>query len=167
LGFIERRLQLDVADGATQEQLQSRLDAGLEGFKKGFAEAAEQLKLLSRFSPEVEADIGDTYQQVIEGTDALRARFIQGAAAPAVASSETAINTPSQVNNIAVQQGLYEYAEARDFRVELITQEGDKVSIRASSNMGVSVSAGRDANGIYGNASQSSASSFELLIEGD
>ena len=39
LGFIERRLQADVADGATQEQLQSRLEAGLSGFKKGFAEA--------------------------------------------------------------------------------------------------------------------------------
>ena len=168
LGFIERRLQLDVADGATQEQLQSRLEAGLEGFKKGFAEAEEKLKALSMLSPEVAADIGDTYKQVIAGIDAMRAKFIENTvpkASGAVVAPD--VVRPAQINNIAIQEGLYEYAEARDFRFELTTQEGDKVSIRASSSLGVSVSAGRDGKGIYGNASQSSASSFELLIEGD
>lgn len=168
LGFIERRLQLDVADGATQEQLQTRLEAGLEGFKKGFAEAAEKLKALSMLSPEVEADIGDTYKQVFAGVDSLRAKFIEDAAPKANEPAAAAeVTRPAQVNNIAIQEGLYEYAEARDFRFELTTQEGDKVSIRASSSLGVSVSAGRDAKGVYGNASQSSASSFELSIEGD
>lgn len=168
LGFIERRLQMDVADGATQEQLQSRLDAGLEGFKKGFAEAADKLKALSMLSPEVEADIGDTYKQVIAGVDALRAKFIEGTEPVANEQSPaSAINTPSQINNIAVQQGLYEYAEARDFKFELTTKEGDKVSIRASSSMGMSVAAGRDGNSSYVNASKSLASNFALSIEGD
>jgi hypothetical protein len=168
LGFIERRLQMDVADGATQEQLQTRLDAGLEGFKKGFAEAEEKLKALSMLSPEVASDIGDTYKQVMTGLDVLRAKFIEDTSPKA---SEAAVAPevvrPAQINNIAIQEGLYEYAEARDFRFELTTQEGDKVSIRASSSLGISVSAGRDAKGLYGNASQSSASSFELSIEGD
>jgi hypothetical protein len=157
-----------VADGATQEQLQTRLDAGLEGFKKGFAEAEEKLKALSMLSPEVAADIGDTYKQVMTGLDVLRAKFIEDTSPKA---SEAAVAPevvrPAQINNIAIQEGLYEYAEARDFRFELTTQEGDKVSIRASSSLGISVSAGRDAKGLYGNASQSSASSFELSIEGD
>ncbi len=168
LGFIERRLQLDVADGATKEQLQARLDAGLEGFKKGFAEAADKLKALSMLSPDVEADIGDTYKQVMSGLDALRATFIEDAA-PSVSEPKVTpeVVRPAQINNIAIQEGLYEYAEARDFRFELTTQEGDKVSIRAASSLGVSVSAGRDAKGIYGNASQSSSSSFELSIDGD
>lgn len=168
LGFIERRLQLDLADGATKEQLKTRLEAGLEGFKKGFAEAAEKLKALSMLSPEVEADIGDTYKQVIAGIDSLRVKFIEDAAPKANEPAVTAeVAPPAQINNIAIQEGLYEYAEARDFHFELTTQEGDKISIRASSSLGVSVSAGRDAKGIYGNASQSSASSFELSIEGD
>ncbi len=172
LGFIERRLQLDVADGATQEQLKSRLDAGLEGFKKGFAEAAEQLKALSMLSPEVEADIGETYEQVTSGIDALRSKFIVGtkeSAVPATKNSSPAspIKAPTQINNIAVQEGLYEYAEARDFRFELTTKEGDKVIIRASSSLGVSVAAGVDGSGSYTNASKSSASNFSLSIEGD
>ncbi len=167
LGFIERRLQLDVADGATQEQLQARLEAGLEGFKKGFAEAEEKLKALSMLSPEVATDIADTYKQVISGIDALRAKFIEDAAPANEPAATPEVAQPAQINNIAIQEGLYEYAEARDFRFELTTQEGDKVSIRASSSLGVSVSAGRDAKGIYGSASQSSASNFELSIEGD
>ena len=172
LGFIERRLKMDVAEGATQEQLQSRLEAGLEGFKKGFAEAAEKLKALSMLSPEIKADIDDTYKKVLSGVDELRSQFIKGAETPAgpatqKPSSAPAIKTPSQVNNIAVQQGLYEYAEARDFKFELVTKEGDKVSIRASSSLGVSVAAVRDKNGVSVNGSQSSASSFELSIEGD
>jgi hypothetical protein len=175
LGFIERRLKLDVADGATQEQLQSRLDAGLQGFKKGFADAAEQLKALSQFSPEVEADVADTYKQVLDGVDALRAKFIAGtttAPAPKATSATTpkaapAIAAPAAINNIAIQQGLYEYAEARDFKFELMTKEGDKVTIHASSSLGVSVAASRDAKGVSVNGSKSTSSNFELSIEGD
>lgn len=77
LGFIERRLQMDIADGASQEELQARLEAGLSGFKKGFAEASEKLEALSLLSPEIKADIGKTYDLVIEGIDQLRAKFIE------------------------------------------------------------------------------------------
>jgi len=168
LGFIERRLQADVADGATQEQLQSRLEAGLEGFKKGFAEAADKLKALSMLSPEVEADIGDTYKQVLSGLDELRSKFIKGTNSSGEEKpAAPTVKTPSQINDIAIQQGLYEYAEARDFKFELTTKEGDKVSIRASSSLGVSVAAGRDTNGINVGASKSSASNFSLSVEGD
>jgi hypothetical protein len=168
LGFIERRLTMDAAEGATQEQLQSRLDAGLEGFKKGFADAAEQLKALSMFSPEVEADVADTYKQVLEGVDALQAKFIAGTAvSSATQKPAPALAAPSAVNNIAIQQGLYEYAEARDFKFELVTKEGDRVSIHASSSLGLSVAAIRDSHGVSVNGSKSSASNFDLSIEGD
>lgn len=169
LGFIERRLKMDVADGATQEQLQSRLDAGLEGFKKGFADAEEKLKALSMFYPEVEADLADTFKQVLDGVDVLRAKFIGGTETnPAATPAATpVIAAPASVNNIAIQQGLYEYAEARDFKFELTTKEGDKVSIRASSSLGVSVAAAQDKNGVSINGSKSSANNFELSIEGD
>lgn len=169
LGFIERRLKMDVAEGATQEQLQSRLEAGLTGFKKGFAEAEEQLKALSQFSPEVAADVADTYKQVLDGVDALRAKFITAATTPVTTTNldKPAIATPAAANNIAIQQGLYEYAEARDFKFQLTTKEGDKVSIRSSSSIGVSAAIGRDSNGVSVSGSKSSANNFELSIEGD
>lgn len=168
LGFIERRLKMDAAEGATQEQLQSRLEAGLEGFKKGFAEAEEKLRALSMFYPEVEADLSDTYKQVIAGIDALREKIVAGVAPSSSGQqvTESAIAAPSSIN-IALQQGLYEYAEARDFKFELLTKEGDKVSIRASSSLGVSATAAQDKNGVSVNGSKSSANSFELTIDGD
>ncbi len=169
LGFIERRLKMDAAEGATQEQLQSRLEAGLEGFKKGFSEAEEKLKALGMFYPEVEADLKDIHEQVLKGIDALKEKFVAGVKSDSATQSESLpnITAPTSFNNAAIQQGLYEYAEARDFKFELTTREGDKVSIRASSSVGVSVAAAQDKNGVSVNASKSSASNFELSIEGD
>lgn len=78
LGFIERRLRMDQADGATQEQLEARLEAGLSGFNKGFAEAQEKLKALDMLSPEIASDIDNTYELVTKGIDKLREQLLGG-----------------------------------------------------------------------------------------
>ena len=162
LGFIERRLQADVADGATQEQLQSRLEAGLSGFKKGFAEASEKLEALSLLSPEVKEDIGTTYDLVLKGVDELRSKFIQSTAPDAKAKAEAEAAQPTDVKSPDTKTiktsdskassgeldvpdflpatsaylgyGNYEYGRAREFSFELTTKEGDKVTIKASSS---------------------------------
>lgn len=188
LGFIERRLQLDVAEGATQEELQARLEAGLSGFKKGFAEASEKLEALSLLSPAIKQDIGQTYDLVLDGIDGLRAKFIQ--------STETEVqpqaNKPAEVIKTAEPKqaaskldmpdfipasssylgyGNYEYGRARQFSFELTTKEGDKVTIKATSSGGLAVEAGRAGRGNSSasalNASYSSSESFSLSIEGD
>lgn len=82
LGFIERRLTQDIKEGATFEQLESRLAAGLKGFEQGFAEAQEQLKALASFNATVEAEIGDTYNRVIKGFEDFRVRFLDNWIAP-------------------------------------------------------------------------------------
>lgn len=189
LGFIERRLQLDVAEGASQEQLQSRLEAGLAGFKKGFAEASEKLEALSLLSPEINADIGKTYDLVLDGIDGLRSKFIQSTEADAAEPKST---QPAEVLKTAEPKkspakldvpeflpatssylgyGNYEYGRAREFSFELTTKEGDKVTIKATSSEGLAVEAGRagNSNNSVGalNASYSSSQSFSLSIEGD
>lgn len=189
LGFIERRLQLDVAEGASQEELQARLEAGLAGFKKGFAEASEKLEALSLLSPEIKADIGKTYDLVLEGIDELRSKFIQSTEADAV---EPKSNQPADVLKTAEPKksptkldvpeflpatssylgyGNYEYGRAREFSFELTTKEGDKVTIKATSSEGLAVEAGRSVRGNNSvsalNASYSSSQSFSLSIEGE
>ncbi|MDQ2076370.1 DUF5610 domain-containing protein [Marinimicrobium sp. ABcell2] len=77
LGFIEQRLLKDAAEGATQEELKLRLEQGLAGFEKGFAQAREQLEALSMLSPEVSEDIGRTRELVLEGIDQLRLRLLE------------------------------------------------------------------------------------------
>lgn len=71
LGFIAHRLEQDKQNGASPEQLQSRLEAGLKGFERGFGEASSMLKDLDLLSEKVQADIGETRQRVHEGVDAL------------------------------------------------------------------------------------------------
>jgi hypothetical protein len=195
LGFIERRLQMDVADGATQEELQARLEAGLSGFKKGFAEASEKLKALSLLSPQIKADIDKTYDLVIAGVDDLRSKFIQATTEQIPAKStgvapetlktvdpKTTVSTspapklevpgflPTATSSY-VGYGNYEYGRAREFSFQLTTKEGDKITIKASSSEGLAVEAasatrgGQSASAL--NASYSSSQSFSLSVEGD
>jgi archaellum component FlaC len=189
LGFIERRLQMDVAEGATQEELQARLEAGLSGFKKGFAEASEKLEALSLLSPEIKADIGKTYDLVLEGIDDLRSKFIQSTEVDTQPKSTQPANVIKTADSKATSEkldvpdflpaatssylgyGNYEYGRAREFSFELTTQEGDKITIKAASSEGLAVEAGRAGRGNNSvsalNASYSSSQSFSLSIEGD
>jgi hypothetical protein len=76
LGFIEQRLMKDAAEGATEEELKQRLEQGLAGFEKGFAQAREQLEALSMLSPEIGEDIENTRTLVLDGIDQLRLRLL-------------------------------------------------------------------------------------------
>lgn len=71
LTFIEAQIQRDIADGATEEELASRLQAGLDGFLKGFGEAYEQLQGMGWLVEGVEEAVQQTYDQVTSGIAAL------------------------------------------------------------------------------------------------
>ncbi len=93
LSFITLRLQQDAAEGATPEELQSRLEAGLEGFLKGFGEAYEQLAGAGLLSPEVEDAIGQTKTDVLDGLSELAEEYglespVAGAVDDEVADTE-------------------------------------------------------------------------------
>jgi hypothetical protein len=187
LGFIERRLVQDQAEGASSEKLQERLAAGLSGFKKGFAQAEEQLKALAVLSPSIKADLDKTQGLVLQGIDSLQEKLNQGlsllpaANAPSStiksAASETKTQAGLNVKGIPVGVALaaqqtqavkfdaidYGRAEARDFRFEVTTKEGDKVTINASASYGANVN--RSGNTLTASYSESQA--FSLSIEGD
>lgn len=163
LGFIERRLQKDAAEGATQEQLQERLEQGLAGFKKGFAEAQKQLEALSRFTPEIQADIDDTRDRVLSGIEDLRQRIL-----------DDAFNRPErneQDDKVEAEQSVrrsplayaYEQARASAFSFELTTAEGDVVSIQANSSGAVSLSGNPQGQSFSASASRS----MSWSVEGD
>lgn len=186
LGFIERRLQMDIAEGADQKALQERLEAGLSGFKKGFAEASEKLEALSLVSPEIQSDIDKTYDLVLKGVDDLRSKFIQSAAGDAenLTSGEpakivTSSGTKEPANKLDlpnflpaththVGYGNYEYGRAREFSFELTTKEGDKITIKASSSEGLAIEAARGKNSVSEvKVSYSASESFSLSVEGE
>mgnify|MGYP000876312901 CR=1 FL=1 len=170
LGFIERRLLLDAQDGATAEELQSRLEAGLSGFKQGFAEAKEKLEALNMLTPGVAADIGRTYDLVTEGIEALRAKFI-----PELLPQAPAPNTSSTSVTSQAIAGRYDYMANSRFEFELVTAEGDRVSIYASSltqssysyAAAVSESSDGSSSAVAFQASQSHAVNASWRVEGD
>jgi len=167
LGFIERRLMLDQADGATQEELASRLEAGLEGFEKGFAQAKEQLEALALFSPEIEADINQTYDLVHQGISSLKEKYL-GISEPAhnttqTPSTRTEGSASDTQNNISVPDFTSSFsapnsffAQRNDFSFDLKTRDGDTVTIRASAQ---EINASK-----YG---QERSSNFNIEINGE
>lgn len=71
LGFLAGRLNLDALEGATEEQLASRLSAGLEGFVSGYSDAYKQLDEMGFLYEEVEVAIEQTFTDMLDGIDAL------------------------------------------------------------------------------------------------
>ena len=164
LGFIERRLMLDAAEGATEEELNSRLEAGLEGFKKGFSQAQEQLQGLGLLSDAVANDINETYERVLGGIESLREKYLD-ANKPLddeLANEDTGSVTPQASSSTSLQGfSQYSYAQRNTFSFELETTDGDKVVIQASAQEAF-VLEQRAYSGQYNNSSQ-----FNLRVKGE
>lgn len=75
VAFIEQRIATDKADGATAEALQSRLEAGLEGFLQGYNEAAEQLKEMGLYAGAVQVAVEQMFNQVISAFSELADKY--------------------------------------------------------------------------------------------
>lgn len=137
LGFIEQRLGLDAAEGADQEALQSRLEAGLEGFIKGFSEAREQLAALNQLNGDVLTAVDQTYKDVLNGVADLAEEYGLNNPAEAYLKDVESGEEPLEVgaveqlvnaDSVSLTAGQ---VQSRTFEFELTTAEGDVVLIRA------------------------------------
>lgn len=137
LGFIEQRLRKDAKEGASSEELSQRLEEGLAGFKKGFAEAKEKIEALGLLSAEVEDDIGKTYDLVTDGIKDLRERFVEGlndkSSLEKSDKSEKVANLGNKVKGLTASYGQVSYAQMNALKFEVETADGDVVSISARS----------------------------------
>ena len=137
LSFIEAQLLRDIADGATQEELASRIDAGLQGFQEGFAEASQQLQEMGLLTDSISADIGDTYDLVLSGVDELREEYlgVSTVSETAAQESDSPVSLPATGGEgvAAAAYGRYEEAASNRFNFELTTSDGDRVRISATS----------------------------------
>jgi len=188
LGFIGHRLKQDVADGATNEQLESRLNAALEGFNKGYGEANEILTDLNLLSPGVEQDISLTKEKVLAGLDALRQKYLgtspefeaatsnyvsgQG---PAPSADSTDSLTRQEIGTKLASYSEMQLAQARDFSFELQTRDGDLVTVDASSLFALQAESGKGVTSgehgrhqfDYQSVSGVRESSFAFSVEGE
>lgn len=71
LTFIDAQIRRDVADGASADELKSRLEAGLKGFEEGYGDAFKQLSAMGLLNDELRAEIEGTRSQVLAGIQRL------------------------------------------------------------------------------------------------
>lgn len=180
LKFITQKVQSDAAGGADQEALLDRLEQGQKGFEKGFNEAKQILTDMGLLTPELEAEIGDTYNLVTQGIENLRS-IITGenssnqslengvidAGRAEIDSSSVARSSTSRITNIQADA----YRE-NNFSLELTTQDGDRVTIdinriRAASFSASQGSSGQGGSSLQVSGSQFQSSSFELTVQGE
>lgn len=99
LSFIELRLQTDQNEGASKEDLQSRLQAGYEGFMQGYNEAVSMLEAMGLFEGDVKTAVEQMYKEVILGFADLAEKFELDNPAPAGDLPEETLE-PSATNPV-------------------------------------------------------------------
>ncbi|WNO11211.1 DUF5610 domain-containing protein [Teredinibacter sp. KSP-S5-2] len=194
LSFIELQLTRDVQDGATAEELQSRLEAGLQGFIKGYTEAAEQLAAAGFLNGDVKTAIEKTYSDVLSGVSEMAEKFglqdpvekIESgkpmgeeqpaevvAQAPKNPIAETLDRSPERLKALLDASAIsHTVSQTRSFSFELKTQDGDTVTIKAFSRYSSEFAAANyrsdEGNGYYRQqvaVSQKSSSADDFFFE--
>lgn len=171
LGFIAQRLGLDAAEGDDTEALQSRLQAGLDGFLKGYGEAREQLLALGQLNGDVLDAVDKTYKDVLTGIADLAQEYgLENPAADLLAEIKTNeeelnVDAVAQTVNASNLSLSAEMLQARTFEFEVKTAEGDIVLIRALAEQSGSYSSNADGKSI--SASSSTVNQFSFSVEGE
>lgn len=190
LSFIENQLLRDVEDGASQDELISRIEAGLSGFVQGFEAARDDLQALNVLSPELQGEIDKTYAAVLEGVEALKQTFTSQATAingpddqidtpSATASSDVATADSTVVSTTDVsgprfqsQYFGYEAAQQNSFEFTVTTRDGDRVTIQSSAlrslvQENASFTTAGGASGEYSQYAYGEDLQFQLEVDGE
>lgn len=175
LKFVELQLQKDVADGSTPEQLESRINAALEGFEQGYGEATDALGSLNLMSEDLQSEIALTKDKVLAGIEQFKVDYLgQEASEPVTEETEPEVSSPSRTSEAAYLEkqsaGL-----ANDFSFELTTRDGDKVTVNASMLMAQSrefgaysaSGQGQSINMAYMSEASYRESNFAFSVDGD
>ncbi len=176
LSAIEGQLRLDVSDGSSPEELQSRLESGLKGFLQGFDEGFEQVSAMPGMTDEIKAQLLDTKSQVLAGLSALADELGLDKTALTDAQSELEAQSTLSSRGSNQQEGAPATSATQNlntlsafssqengFKFSLTTSDGDKIEILASSLKAMQLE--KNANSQSLSASQSSQFSFS--VDGD
>lgn len=178
LSFIENQLLRDVEDGASQNELASRIEAGLSGFLKGFEAAKEDLQALGALTPGVQADIEETYDTVLEGVESLKSTFLGEIAVEDGGKASVDSSSLSRPVNVEPPVGVqsqyysYEAAQRNSFSFSVTTRDGDTVTVQSAAlrsmfQENITVSQAGNGNGELSQFATSEDYQFNLQIDGE
>ncbi|WP_415905733.1 DUF5610 domain-containing protein [Neptuniibacter sp. QD48_55] len=151
--FVAQGLEQARARGASDADLDRMYKAAVSGVEKGFKEATKILEDLNMLTPDISATIEQTKDLTFEALAGL---------AP---TNETASTRQTSIS------AAERYSKAESFSLDVMTQEGDKVSIRFNSEASQTASLGAYSDGNSSAVSfgleRSASSSYSFSVEGD
>ena len=119
------------ANGASQEQIDSRLAAAREGIAAGYADARETLEGMGLLNDELGAEIDRGESLVNEGLDQIAAGAIPDIlVAPEAPEEEETADVPQPVFSASAQR------TKNRMSLEVMTQDGDRIKVDFSQRQG-------------------------------
>lgn len=151
--FVAQGLEQARSRGASDADLDRMYKAAVSGVEKGFKEATEILKELDMFTADISATIDQTKDLTFE------------ALAGIAPSGDTSSSRQTSIS------AAERYSKAESFSMDVMTKEGDKVSIRFNSEASQTASLGAYSDGnssaiSYG-IERNASSSYSFSVEGD
>jgi hypothetical protein len=140
LSHVQKGLDALKANGASQEQIDARLEAAKEGIATGYAQAREMLEGMGMMDDALAADIDRGETLVNEGISSMAAGDIPALLASdesdTVASTDAA---DTEEPTSSINTPTYSAAAMRtsnNMSLEVITQDGDRVTVDFSQRQG-------------------------------
>lgn len=152
--FVAQGLENARARGASEERLLQMYDAAVAGVERGFEEATEILDELGMLNDETAATIEQTQDLTFEALAGL-----------APGSVETA---PSRQVSLSAAE---RYSKSESFSLNVMTKEGDKVTIKFDSSATETTSLGYysddDASAVSFGVDRTDSSNYQFSVKGD
>lgn len=174
LQHVAARIEQERDSGASEHELKQLLREAKEGIKQGLHEAKDILKENGLFSGDVKDTFKETAHLLRDGFKDLRKSVMHPALHPAPQTPNAEQNVPDQtsshIQQINAQRSIHA-SDERGITLELMTAEGDKVSLTVHRNSVFDSQESLEANadGFQYQSSQtaSSSSALNFSVEGD
>ena len=124
LGFIQQRLEQERANGASESEIQALYQQAVKGVEQGLREAKDIIQAQGLFSGEVKDNFYSTVTKLADGLEAL-GEDLFGVDLDTSASDPVA-GLSYQATDVAFQRD-------RTFDLQVVTQDGDTVTLHVSS----------------------------------
>lgn len=163
LEFVASRVDQAAMEGASEDELQGMMDAARDGVARGFGQAREQLEELGKLDDALGAKVTEAEDNIYAGLDDLSEALF--------GEVEDTDVQDADVNAASLEIEQYAYRQKSSFSFEVLTQEGDRVTVSAYQAYGENSQSFNAQDGENQLAVESysafEAQGFQLSVDGD
>ena len=164
VGFISDRLNQAQANGATQDQLQTLYNQALKGVERGLTSARNILQAQGVYSGDTRTNFSQTVNLIADGLQSLGQTLFAPNSTTSVSDTGTAGATNANLTQLAA-------SSTRSFQLQVVTQEGDKVTIDVNAAQVLAVQQGGYSTGTGNvsafNGTLASSNHFSFSVQGN